>query len=315
MAVFPDRIVLKNSTDDEATIVDEIKTGGVSAITQGEIVLGLSDGAAALYTKDALGNIVAISGSGSGITLPTVTGSTIDSNAGTDTSFTLASPSSTSGDLLVACIMHRANGGTLTPPSGFTLYGSYLSSISFSGNGQTISVFTRTVTASEPATYTWTQASSDRICGWVAAVSGTDGIDSITESYGNAETATIDVGGEALTLTAATWVYASNSGGETYSQTGTGLVEITDSPNTNARISGAYVASLSSIVTTVTSTHAANTADNSPNHGMIAIKMLTSTPSSGGGGGGTGGLVFWGGGDFTTGLSDGEPADGGEFTV
>jgi hypothetical protein len=66
MAVFPDRIVLKNSTDDEATIVAEIETGGVSAITQGEIVLGLSDGAAALFTKDALGAIVTISGSGGG---------------------------------------------------------------------------------------------------------------------------------------------------------------------------------------------------------------------------------------------------------
>lgn len=63
MAVFPDRIVLKNSTDDEATIIAEIETGGVSAITQGEVVLGLSDGAAALFTKDALGAIVTISGS------------------------------------------------------------------------------------------------------------------------------------------------------------------------------------------------------------------------------------------------------------
>jgi len=66
VAVFPDRIVLKNSTDDEATIIAEIETGGVSAITQGEIVLGLSDGAAALFTKDALGAIVTISGSGGG---------------------------------------------------------------------------------------------------------------------------------------------------------------------------------------------------------------------------------------------------------
>lgn len=64
MAVFPDRIVLKNSTDDEATIVAAIEVGGADAITQGEIVLGLSDGAAALFTKDALGAIVAISGSG-----------------------------------------------------------------------------------------------------------------------------------------------------------------------------------------------------------------------------------------------------------
>lgn len=66
MAVFPDRIVLKNSTDDEATIIAAIETGGTSAITQGEIVLGLSDGAATLFTKDSLGAIVAISGSGGG---------------------------------------------------------------------------------------------------------------------------------------------------------------------------------------------------------------------------------------------------------
>ncbi len=35
---------------------------------------------------------------------------------------------------------------------------------------------------------------------------------------------------------------------------------------------------------------------------------------SGGTGSGSGGLVFWGGGDFTTGTSDGEAPDGGEFT-
>ena len=64
MAVFPDRIVLKNSTDSEAAIIAAIETGGTDAITQGEIVLGLSDFAAALFTKDALGAIVAISGSG-----------------------------------------------------------------------------------------------------------------------------------------------------------------------------------------------------------------------------------------------------------
>lgn len=65
MAVFPDRIVLKNSTDNEAAIIAAIETGGTDAITQGEIVLGLSNGAAALFTKDALDAIVAISGGGS----------------------------------------------------------------------------------------------------------------------------------------------------------------------------------------------------------------------------------------------------------
>ncbi len=64
MAVFPDRIVLKNSVDTQVEIIAAIETGGVSAITQGEIVLGQEDGAASLFTKDALGAIVTISGSG-----------------------------------------------------------------------------------------------------------------------------------------------------------------------------------------------------------------------------------------------------------
>ena len=66
MAVFPDRIVLKNSTDAEADIIAAIETSGTDAITQGEIVIGLSSGSATLFTKDSIGDIVTISGSGGG---------------------------------------------------------------------------------------------------------------------------------------------------------------------------------------------------------------------------------------------------------
>lgn len=66
MAVFPDRIVLKNSTDSEANIRTAIETGGTDEITQGEIVLGLTTGAATLYTKNSNGDIVAISSGGGG---------------------------------------------------------------------------------------------------------------------------------------------------------------------------------------------------------------------------------------------------------
>ena len=58
MAVFPDRIVLKNSTDDQATITAAIQTGGADAITQGEIVLGLEPTSVSLYTKASDGSIV-----------------------------------------------------------------------------------------------------------------------------------------------------------------------------------------------------------------------------------------------------------------
>lgn len=66
MAVFPDRIVLKNSSDDEANIISAIGTGGASPITQGELVLGLKNGATRFYTRDANGNIVSLGGTGTG---------------------------------------------------------------------------------------------------------------------------------------------------------------------------------------------------------------------------------------------------------
>lgn len=62
MAVFPDRIVLKNSTDNQATIEAAIQAGGADEIAQGEIVLGLETGSAKVYTRDAVGDIVTISG-------------------------------------------------------------------------------------------------------------------------------------------------------------------------------------------------------------------------------------------------------------
>lgn len=58
MAVFPDRIVLKNSTDDQATIEAAIATGGTDEITQGEIVLGLETSSVTFYTKASDGSIV-----------------------------------------------------------------------------------------------------------------------------------------------------------------------------------------------------------------------------------------------------------------
>ena len=202
-------------------------------------------------------------------TLPTVTGTFIDSDSTAATTQVLTAPTHNEGDLLVAVIMNRVTGGTLTPPSGWTLHGSYLSTVAFSGTSQDLQVFTKTATASEPASYTWTQASSSRICGYVAAIGGGAEIVGVTESYGNATTATIATTANRLNLTAATWVYANPGGAEGYSQTGAGVTEITDSPNTEARISGGYTTQSG----TVTSTHDATSTTDNPNHGMINIAI------------------------------------------
>jgi len=60
VAVFPDRIVLKNSSDDRATIEAAIQTGGSDAITQGELVLGIDTTDVRMYTKAGDGSIISI---------------------------------------------------------------------------------------------------------------------------------------------------------------------------------------------------------------------------------------------------------------
>ena len=64
MAVFPDRIVLKNSTDTQAQIIAAIEEGGTNEIGQGEIVLGLRAGDTGIYAKDETGTIVSLGGGG-----------------------------------------------------------------------------------------------------------------------------------------------------------------------------------------------------------------------------------------------------------
>lgn len=60
MAVYPDRIVLKNSTDQRAIIESQINSTGDSPIAQGEIVLGVGNSDVRLYTKAANGDIVSL---------------------------------------------------------------------------------------------------------------------------------------------------------------------------------------------------------------------------------------------------------------
>ena len=60
MAVYPQRIVLKNSKDGDGSVTSQIRVGGTGEIVDGEVVISQRPGAATLYTKDAVGNIVAL---------------------------------------------------------------------------------------------------------------------------------------------------------------------------------------------------------------------------------------------------------------
>lgn len=258
----------KSSVAGEVPLVTDLEVA--------ELAVNTADGKLFVkHTDNSIKEISGGSGSGGGVVLPAVNGWTISSDSIGSTAQVLDAPAHSSGDLLIACIMTRDSGGALTPPSGWALHGEYLSSLAFDGDTQKISVFTKAATGSEPATYTWSQVSSGRICGWVASVGGNAVIDSVLESYSNGTTATIIALENTLNLTAATWVYSSDTS-EAYSQTGPGVSEITDSPTIRARISGGYTTETG----VVTSTHAATSTDNSPNHGMIRIALSTFTSIS-----------------------------------
>ncbi len=60
VALFPDRIVQKNSTDTRQEILDSLGAGGQSPIVSGELVVQRSQGTASLITLDAQGKPVVI---------------------------------------------------------------------------------------------------------------------------------------------------------------------------------------------------------------------------------------------------------------
>jgi len=65
MAVFVDKIVMKTTSDPEATILTNIAPGGADEITPGEIVVGLTPGTARLYTLDSNNSPVSLGGTAS----------------------------------------------------------------------------------------------------------------------------------------------------------------------------------------------------------------------------------------------------------
>ena len=66
MAVFPDRIVQKNSSDSDALIRAAIAEGAPDSITIGELVISTNPANPAIYIKDALGDVRTVAGSGGG---------------------------------------------------------------------------------------------------------------------------------------------------------------------------------------------------------------------------------------------------------
>lgn len=82
MAVFPDRIVLKSTTDAPDDIVDQIQAGGTDPIQSGELVIGREQGLIRIYSLDSQGEVVQVAGS----TQKTVVAGTVERTSETQVS-------------------------------------------------------------------------------------------------------------------------------------------------------------------------------------------------------------------------------------
>jgi len=60
MAVFPDKIVLKNSIDGDNLVKTQVATGGIYEISEGELVISRKPGRASIFTLDSFGGIVEV---------------------------------------------------------------------------------------------------------------------------------------------------------------------------------------------------------------------------------------------------------------
>jgi len=140
------------------------------------------------------------------------------------TSYTITKPSTVvAGDLLVAVILHRLE--TPSAPTGWSLFAqtaSYGSTV-----GQQNSVFVKTATSSEPASYTFTYPTENqRIAGTILAVSS-GGLRDFQAGATTSSDSTATMPSAALTsgelvIYGASLVYASsNTTSNTFSYNGT----------------------------------------------------------------------------------------------
>ena len=267
MAVFPDYISLKNSTDPEADIITAIETGGDDEINQGEVVIGLNTGYATLYTKDAVGSIVKLQGA-------------VQSVNGQDEVVSLGiqdmndyEPQIGDGPVYV----YRTTTNS-TPPSGV---------INIYATG-TYEQFAANVVDDNGVDWETQWYDEDLTKGVVGQewgnvvdvyVNSSLVVRTVFRSVGSRDNSRIT-----LVFREETWVSS-----------------LVDGDLVQLNVQGWSAVALAG--------------DDLLQYDAVFEKFIpvpASSVSTGGGGGS--GVVYWGGGDFTTGTSDGQAADGGVFT-
>lgn len=188
----------------------------------------------------------------------------------TSNSFVMTVPTHQEGDLLVAVLLKRDGGGTITTPAGWIFVGEYLDLNLY----QQLRVYTRPATASEPATYTFNASGTDRMGGMMSAIRNTAGIDGTIQTYtGNGGSDltvpfTRSTDWPTLHLVVGSWVFtvASNPNDVVGDQ----IIKYVDSPQQHARINAAFTNGYGDVVIeSGTATGGTN-----PTKGAIKIKFL-----------------------------------------
>lgn len=343
MAVFPDRIILKNSTDDEADILAAIGYGGISTIQEGELVIGLKPGAANLYSVDSDGLIVKV-GSNEATALNDLTDVTV--GRVWFSGFEAGDPLPSLGSSVITTEQARSGTQSLkaTTPGSTAVFENVFPQKN--ARYDFWSFYFRP--ASTPSTSFRIPLGGDKLSGTMSGagyslyISGTSCV-----FYAN---------GVSQNLSASIPAFAANTWYHFAVQVDWGVNGRRFNPRVSVWIDGTI--RVSNVLTTAqylpagTSRFCFNTVSSSsytkyfddiqigqglsspitPMTGNItpaafdaAVRALGPTVGSsivfnGGGwvagapiGSGGGGLAYWGGGDFTTGTSDGQPADGGDF--
>lgn len=267
MAVFPDYISLKNSTDTDDFIIQEIEAGGTDEINQGEVVIGLRTGYVTMFTKDAVGDIVKLQGA-------------VQSVNGLDEVVSLGiqnmndyAPQIGDGPVYV----YRTTSNS-TPPSGvINIYSS-----------STYENFAANLVDDNGVDWETQWYDEDLTKGVVGQEWG-NVVDVYVNSSLVVRTVFRDVGNRSSGRV--TFIFREEAW----------ISNLVDGDIIQLNIQGWSAVPLA--------------ADDLLQYDDVFEKFIPVPASSvsTGGGGGTG-VVYWGGGDFTTGTSDGQPADGGVFT-
>lgn len=119
MAVFPDKIVQKNSTDSGASVAQQINpTNGSDPIIGGEIVIQRGVGTASIYTLDANNNPVVVGAKGDGVAVsPQVLLNFEEDGNDTPYSYVAGLPLSTDAKFGSQSFFHQAFGSSTPRPN------------------------------------------------------------------------------------------------------------------------------------------------------------------------------------------------------